>query len=76
MMDNSAWVVPPLTIQLVADLAYTASASSCQHSMTEYPPREARAVMFSGVVVVTIGARDMMLVRTDLKSIVAQLSKL
>ncbi|POS81122.1 hypothetical protein DHEL01_v200489 [Diaporthe helianthi] len=83
MMDSSAWVVFPLTTQFVADRAYTASASSCQHSMTEYPPREARAVMLRGVVVLvvigdwsrsccamaSVGNLDRTLVRTDLKSI-------
>lgn len=49
MIENSAWVVFPATIQFKADLAYAGTASSCQHSITEYPSREASAVMLSGV---------------------------
>lgn len=78
MMDSSAWVVFALTIQFTADLALTASVSSCQHSRTEYPPREDKAVMLRGVLVGDCsssraidapGTLDKTLVRTDLKSI-------
>ena len=82
MMDSSACVVFPLTIQFRADLAYTASVFSCQHSMTEYPPREDKAVMLRSVLVGdwsrsptvdAMGTLDKTLVRTDLKSILGQI---
>ena len=56
MMENSAWVVFRSTIQFMADLAYWGAVSSCQHSITEYPLREASAVIFNGVVIVVVAS--------------------
>lgn len=47
--NSFAWVVFPATSQFNADLAYVATASSCQHSVTEYPSREESAVMLCSV---------------------------
>lgn len=48
-MDTSACVVFPPTIQFRADRAYVGLAASCQHSITEYPSREARAEILKRV---------------------------
>lgn len=78
MIDSAIWVVFALTIQFTADLALTASVFSCQHSITEYPPREDKAVMLRSVLVGDCscsraidapGTLDKTLARTDPKRI-------